>query len=305
MKLDISKAIGRTFTFLFRNIGDVLRIAWLPILLQLAAFFLLMPGYVRGTGALATTAGDPDAAAQAMAQALPAFGLVGLFYLVTLVTSVPMVVGLTRLVLKGEKPKAPFYIGWGNDETKLVAGWLIFAAMVVGLVIVIQFGSVLLRGLLGPGPLAVAIIFLINIVLVVAIFILCVRLSLLAPATVATGKMSLRDSWERTDDDFWNFLGFWLLYIVVFTIVYFVLYFTFLLPPGYFESFQGMDPRDPESMTEGMRKANEVMVRSYDLNDMGNVARLTVSAVIGPLGGIITSIAGASAWKLVTDPNQT
>jgi hypothetical protein len=305
MKLDISKAIGRTFAFLFGHIVDVLRIAWLPIALQLAAFFLLMPGYARGSAALAEATGDPDAAAKAMAQALPAFGMLGLFVLATLVTSVPMVVGLTRLVLKGEKPKGPFYIGWSSIETKVLAAWLIFAAMVVGLVIVLQTGGIFLRVVLGQGPIAAAIVLVINLALLIAIVTLCVRLSLLAPATVATGKMSLRDSWERTDDDFWNFLGFWMLYFVVFTIVYLVLYFTFLLPPGYFESFQGMDPRDRESMLEGMRKANEVMVRSYDLSDMGNVVRLAVGAVIGPIGGIITSIAGASAWKLVTDTNQT
>ena len=304
MKLDISKAIGRTFAFLFGNIVDVLRIAWLPILLQLAAYLLLMPAYVRGAAELTTAAGDPDAAAQAMVKALPAFGLLGLYYAATLVTSVPMVAGLTRLVLKGEKPKGFFYAGWGNDETKLIAGWLIFAAMVAGLVIVIQFGGALLRGVLGPGPLALAIVFLINIVLLVAIFILCVRLSLLAPATIVTGKMSLRESWERTDDDFWNFLGFWLLYIVVFAIVWVVLYFTILLPPGYFEAFQGMDPRDRDTMTEAMRRASDLQVKSYDLSDLRNVPRLTIEAVIGPLGGIITSIAGASAWKLVTDPNE-
>jgi hypothetical protein len=305
IKLDISKAIGRSFTFLFRNIGDALRIAWLPILLQLATFFLLMPGYVRGTAALAATAGDPEAAGQAMMEALPAFGMFALFLLATLATSVPMVVGLTRLVLKGEKPKGPFYIGWGRDETKVLQGWLIFAAIVVGLVIVLQVVGFLLRMALGPGPIAAIIVLLIVLTLMMAILVACVRLSLLAPATVTLGKIGLRESWERTDDDFWNFLGFWLLFVVMFAVVYLVLYFTFLLPPGYFDSFKGMDPRDPDSMREGMRKAQEVMVRSYDLNNFGNVIRLAVQAVIGPLGGILTTIAGATAWKMVTETQES
>ncbi len=305
IKLDISKAIGRSFTFLFRNIGDALRIAWLPILLQLAAFFLLMPGYARGTAPLAMAAGDPDAVAQAMGQALPGFGMLGLFILATFLTSVPMVVGLTRLVLKGEKPKGPFYIGWSRDETKVLQGWLIFAAIVAGLVIVLQVAGILLRMALGPGPIAAIIVLLIVLALMMAILVACVRLSLLAPATVTLGKIGLRESWERTDDDFWNFLGFWLLFIVMFAVIYLVLYFTFLLPPGYFASFKGMDPRDPDSIRDGMRRAQEVMVRSYDLNNIGNVIRLTVQAVIGPLGGILTTIAGATAWKMITETQET
>jgi hypothetical protein len=300
MKLEISAAFGRTFTFLFANIGNVLRIVWLPIVLQLVAFFLLMPGYVRGTALLAAI-GEPDEAANAMAQALPAFGLLGLFIVATFLTSVAMVVGLTRLMLKGEKPSGPFYIGWGGDEWRLAGGWLIFAAIIAGLVIVLQVGGFLLRGVLGPGPQAAIIVLLVNLILLAAIFTVCVRLSLLAPATIATGKISLRESWERTDDDFWNFLGFWLLFALMFAVIYAVLYFTFLLPPGYFASFQGMDPSDRNTLLEAMRKANDVMVRSYDLSDISNVMRLTVGAILGPLGGVITTIAGAATWKIVTD----
>ena len=101
------------------------------------------------------------------------------------------------------------------------------------------------------------LILVMYVVLVVAIFVVCVRLSLLAPATLATGKMSLRESWERTDDHFWGFLGFWLLFFLMFLVVYLVIYFNFSLPPGYFGAFAGMNPREPDSMREAMEKANE------------------------------------------------
>jgi hypothetical protein len=300
MPLDISKGIGRTFSFLFGHIVDVLKIAWLPIVLQLAAFYLLMPGYVRATGGL-TLAREPEEVAAAWGQALPGFGMFALFMLITFVSSIAMVVGITRLTLKGEKPRAPFYLGWGKDEWRLMAGWLIFAAIIAGLVILLQGGGFLLRGLVGGGPIGAMIILVVYVVLVVAIFVVCVRLSLLAPATLVTGKMSLRESWERTDDHFWGFLGFWLLFFLMFLVVYLLIYFNFSLPPGYFGAFAGMNPREPDSMREAMEKANGMLIASYDFSNIGNALRQTPGALIGPICGVITTIAGATAWKLTSE----
>jgi len=300
MPLDISKGIGRTFAFLFAHIIDVLKIAWLPIVLQLAAFYLLMPAYVRATAGLALVR-EPSEAASAWAQAVPGFGMFFLFMLITFVTSIAMVVGLTRLTLTGTAPRTPFYLGWGKDEWRLMAGWLIFAAIVALLAVLLQGGGVVLGGLLGGGPIGTMLILAMNVVLLVAIFVVCVRLSLLAPATLATGKMSLRESWERTDDHFWGFLGFWLLFVVMFVIVYAVIYFNFSLPPGYFQAFSGVNPREPDSMREAMVKANEMMIASYDFSNIGNALRQTPGALLGPVGGVITTIAGATAWKLTSE----
>ena len=101
--------------------------------------------------------------------------------------------------------------------------WLIFAAIIAGLVILLQGGGFILARLMGGGPIAAMIVLVVNLVLLLAIFVVCVRLSLLAPATLATGKMSLRESWERTDDHFWGFLGFWLLFVLMFLVVYLLL----------------------------------------------------------------------------------
>jgi hypothetical protein len=298
MPLDITKGIGRTFSFLFGHIIDVLKIAWLPIMLQLAAFYVLMPAYVRATGGL-SLATEPEEVAAAWAQALPGFGMFALFLLISFVTSIAMVVGITRLTLTGEKPRAPFYLGWGKDEWRLMGGWLIFAAIIAGLAVLLQGGGILLGGLLGGGPIGAMLILVMYVVLVVAIFVVCVRLSLLAPATLVTGKISLRESWERTDDHFWGFLGYWLLFFLMFLIVYLVVYFNFSLPPGYFGAFAGVT--SPEDMREAMVKANDLMIASYDFSNIGNALRQTPGALLGPVGGVITTIAGAIAWKLTSE----
>ena len=304
MKLDISKALGRTFAFIFGNILDVLRIIWLPTAIQLTAFFLLMPGYVRGTAALAVP-GEPEEAAEVMSKAIPAFGLLGLFMLIAFATSVAMVIGLTRLVLNGEKPRLPFYAGWGADEWRLAGGWALFFVVVGCLVIALQFGGLLLRGVLGQGPQAGIIVLLVNLILLGGIVWVSVRLSLLAPATVVNRKIGLGISWEKTDDEFWSFFGFWAIFAVIFGIAYVVLYFTYLLPPGYFASFEGMDPTDRSTVLEAMRKANDVMVRSYDLSNIDNVMRLTIGALFGPIAGAVIAVAGAAAWKVTADTPET
>jgi hypothetical protein len=273
MPIDISKGIGRTFSFLFGHIADVLKIAWLPIVLQLAAFYLLMPGYVRATGGL-SLAREPEEVASAWGQAVAGFGMFAVFLLITFFSSIAMVVGITRLTLKGEAPRAPFYLGWGKDEWRLMAGWLIFAAIIAGLVILLQGGSIILARLMGGGPIAAMIVLVVNLVLLLTIFVVCVRLSLLAPATLATGKMSLRESWERTDDHFWGFLGYWLLFFLMFFVIYVVITLNFTLPPGYFAALFDISPQDPDSIQVAARKANDLMIASYDFSNIGNALRL-------------------------------
>lgn len=300
MPLDIAKGLGRTFAFLFGNIADVLKIVWLPIALQLASFYLLMPGYMRSTMPLAAAV-DPEERAAAFAEAIPGYGMLFVMMAVTFVTFVAMVVGLTRLALRQEKPRLPFYVGWGKDEWRVTGGWLIFALIVAGLALLLVGGGVVLGGLMGGGPIAAMIILVVNLALVVTIFTICVRLSLFAPATIAQGKMGLRESWERTDDHFWGFLGFWLLLFLMFFVVYVFIYFNFMLPPGFFSVYAGVNPRDPDSMREAMIRANELVMASYDFSNIGNVLRQLPGAIFTPLAATITSIAGATAWKLTSE----
>ena len=99
MKLKVFKAFAATWAFLFRHSLDVLKIVWLPVALQLAAFFALIPGYTRATvGLLMEPPEDPS---QAMAILAPAYGQLALFYVVVVLASAPLFVALTRLVLRG------------------------------------------------------------------------------------------------------------------------------------------------------------------------------------------------------------
>ena len=46
------------------------------------------------------------------------------------------------------------------------------------------------------------------------------------------------------------------------------------------------------------------MVRSYDITDTGNIVRLTAGAPFNPLVCVLTSLAGATVWKMIADRSE-
>jgi hypothetical protein len=301
MKLKVFKAFGATWAFLIRHGLDVLKIVWLPVLAQLAAFFALIPGYARGTiGLLMAPPNDPS---EAWGVLVPAYGQMALFYVVVAFTSAPMFVALTRLVLRGERPGL-FYAGWGADEWRTLAGWAVLCAIGAGLAATFYVLDVITDALaaMGPGPGV-----LLNILGAVAVFLvgvwIYVRLSTLTPATIDLKKIPLSQTWERTEDDFWPLVGFWALWSVLLVIVYVAL-FGYLTPPGVFAAYAGVTT--PDEMIEAQYRANEALLKSYDLSDSANVMRLVVGNVINFVTLILMAIGGAIIWRMMTQtPAET
>ena len=298
MQLKVFKAAGMTLAFLFQHILDVLRIVWLPAALQVAGFFLLLPGYLR---AFAEIGIDPPAdLGEIWSRIAPTIAPALLFLAIVLATSSAMVSGLTRLIVRGERPRLPFYLGWSADEWRILGGWVALFLINAGLQAVLAVASLLVRGLmsLGPGPgvILTLVVFLVGVVCFIWI---SVRLSMLAPATIALKKIALGDSWESTEENFWNLVGFWLIWVGTALVLQLMLT-GYLTPPGYFDAFRGAD-FTPEGMRAATRKANEAVLRGYDFSDMSNVMRMLVSYLLGAGGAIITAIAGAVCWRTMTD----
>jgi hypothetical protein len=299
MKLKVFKAFGATWAFLFRHGLDVLKIVWLPILAQLAAFFLLIPGYARGTiGLLMEPPNDPS---EALGILMPAYGQMALFYIIVAFTSAPMFVALTRLVLRGERPGL-FYAGWGADEWRTLAGWAVLCAVGAGLVAAFYVLGAVTSALAatGPGP-GVLLNILGAVVVALAGVWIYVRFSVLTPATIDLKKIPLAQAWERTEDDFWPLVGFWALWIVLLIIVYVAL-FNYLTPPGVFAAYAGVTT--PDEMIEAQYRANEALLKSYDLSDSANVMRLVVGNAINFVSLILMAIGGAVVWRMMTAPNS-
>lgn len=299
MKLKVFSAVATTFAFMARHALDILHIIWLPVLLQIAGLVLLLPGYLTTTAMMGA---DPPADMQEVwARLGPIIAQPLLFLLVVIATTVIMYAGLTRLVLRGEKPGQPFLLRWGADEWRILGGWglllLISIGLWIGAVACMWLGGALIA--MGPGPGGVISVIGVIAVVLVGIWI-TTRLSLLVPATIARSKIGIEPSWEASEENFWNLFGLWLIWAVLAMLVQFVLT-RFLTPPGYLEALQSVGFGSPDAMREAMRKANAALAESYDLSDMGNLTRLVASGLLSIAGSLIMAIAGAVAWRAMTD----
>lgn len=305
MKFPVLKAIGATFAFMVQNFVDLLKIIWLPLVLQWAAYLLLMPGLMNSTSAMASMRGagqpSPEQMAAISQYAMYTTGLT----LVSAVFSVIMFSGVSRLVVRGLKPTLPFYIGWGADEWRVLGSWLIlfvvFVLLSVAGGIAMALGAVLTA--MGPGPGGIISIVAVAAVVLVGIW-LCARLSLAVPASVDLQKIGVGPSWSATEDHLWSIIGFWILFAIIALLVQFVAG-AFLTPPGYREAMQGMmSSGNPEDIKRASEEMNAVMLKSYDLSDMGNVIRLSLGFMLGAVGVIVTAVAGAVAWRFLTDKTE-
>jgi hypothetical protein len=300
MKLKVFKAFAETWAFLFQHGLDVLRIIWLPVALQIAAYYALMPGFLMESSMMG--AEPPTDAGEAWARfsphILPFLG----FLLVACVTTIILYAGLTRLIVRGERPKLPFLLSWGVDEWRLLAGWAIITLFVIGVLIALQIVAMIVGalGLLGQGPITIILSFGGALVVICAGIWAGVRLSLFAPATIAEQKIGIQTSWERTEDDFWNLLGFWVLWVVLAIIVQFAT-FGLVTPPEYFEAMNSGGFGSPEEMQETMRAANEALAQGYDLSVPGNAMRMLWAFLINFVFGVFGTAAGAVAWRMMTD----
>ncbi len=116
-----------------------------------------------------------------------------------------------RFVLLGERHRA----GWGSYEngylwSSLKIGFSIFGVILVGALLVV-FTSAISKsyGELASGVKTVSFILL--IVAYFWLFIFVTRLSLALPDVALGGKGALGQAWDRSRDNGWRLLGYWIL----------------------------------------------------------------------------------------------
>ncbi|MDP3736720.1 MAG: hypothetical protein Q8R02_04975 [Hyphomonadaceae bacterium] len=302
MKFKVFQAIARTFVFTGRNWLPVLKIVWLPCLLQLVAFIVLMSSFMVAYIEAQTYAAEEGA--EAWSRLLPVAPQGILFFLLTCVLTIIMFSGLTKLVVRGEKPRLPFYLAWGADEFRLLTAWAIQFAIIIGIVIAYFVANLLAQGMMSLAPGGVGLLF--GILGAVGVAILAtwvgVRLSFIAPETIAHRKVGVSSSWEMTEDYYWPLLGFWIIWAIIAQAAQWSST-PYVLPPGYFEAMQNADFTSREGMQQAMREANLALAAGYDMSDIANVLRTTLAFFINFLGSIVIAMAGAVSWKMMTDPD--
>lgn len=180
------------------------------LLIALVMMATLGPQFITLARKGQLTGADLEAVASLLAQSWPAFLLVLLMtaLLMSIVTA-----GVMRLVLRPTEHGFA-HLKVGRTELKLTAANLLCIGLyaisvVVGLVFTAgasQFGS------FGA---------IVAVLLVVAFGgWIGVRLSLLLPTVFETGKISLREAWEKTRGHFWSLFGMIVLAVIFYVIVW-------------------------------------------------------------------------------------
>jgi hypothetical protein len=298
VKFKVFGAVGRTFAFLFQNTLSVLQIIWLPALLQTAAFFALMPGFLSVSTGL--SADPPADGGEMWARMAPVLAPMVAFTAIAIALSIILSAGIARLVVKGDKPSLPFLLTWGTDEWLILGSWALIAAFIAAVAIAFSLFRWVSSLILSSGVLANLISILGVIAILLAGLWICIRLSLFTPATIAERKIGIQVSWEKTEDLFWSLFGFWLIWIVMALIIQFATA-RLVTPPAYFEAMAQVDFRSPETMREAMRNANAALAAGYDLSGSGNIIRMLISMLLNIVASVVFAVASAVAWKALSD----
>lgn len=305
MKLPVFRAIGATFAFIAHHFVDVLKIVWLPLVMNFAAFVLIMPGYTTAMSRFQsiTPGSSQQDIMDALTNALPHFALL---IVITSLINLVLFAGLLRLLIRGEKPALPFYLAFGADELRLL-GTLLAG---VGIDVVIAIAFILLSMLagvlssLGPGP-GGFIQFLAIIGLVIATIYVTLRLSLAAPATIDQKKIGLLPSWQASEEAIGPLLGYWILFILMMIVVSIVVG-IFTTPPGYTDAIrQALTAGSAADRRIAINQANDIMLGMYRFSDVGNTIRMGVSYLMNAVISIVIAIAAGVAWRYLTGAERS
>ena len=210
-RLPIMKAFETTFTVVFGNLLEIIKIVWLPLALMAAALTWII---VTSFDVLLRM---PDQGSPLMArQSLLFLGEICLAFLIFL----PMVrAGLHRFVIRGERAKGFFYLRFGADELRIVLTALItYLAIVlaaVGSVIALSLLQAVLQSIYPPAaPYSQVIVAIPAIIFSVWVVL---RLSLSIPAAVGAEGIGTGPSLTATEGSTLKLLIYWFLWIIVFS----------------------------------------------------------------------------------------
>jgi len=207
-KIPVGKTIADTYNFTFGHIGAVIGLIWLPLVVFTVGRFFI-DNYTNGLAA----SNDPTAVGRAL---LLGFGLT----LVSLFFTAIIGVSLTRQAMAPRSGSIIAHFALGPAEfsyfASLLAIFLVMFSLYIGLVfadlLIGSVGDAIVQasgqGTTVAGKLAAGAILILVVLLDLAAFTYVgVRLAaLVAPVTVAEGKMDLVRAWQLTKGNFWRLL---------------------------------------------------------------------------------------------------
>lgn len=305
MKFPALKAFGATFAYLARHGVDLVKALWLPAALLVALQLYALPPMFASLSSLLQLGDNPDPE-----QAAAALGPIAKWCFVLLVGSAiayPMMTAASlKHVVRGESQSLPFYLRYGGDELRILAGYALLSVMVIVITIVggLAVTVLALAAALALPQSRTLMDALGELAVNVAIIWFRLRLSVLYPAAMATGTIGFNVSWAATKGQTFSLFLFWLLIGVACLPVGLLMAAPFI--GEFLPLFAAIEAagEDKAAVQAAMVPFMEAFGRLFSAENPSYalfVALLFVSTVVSTA---IINIAAGIAWRYLTDSEK-
>lgn len=246
-KLPVLDTVSQAYAFLWRELGTIIRLSWLPLLIVAIVQYFVMLGIVE----MIKASTDVESAVQVMQGASAGLAVKQfLSLLVNFLATAIVAVALHCVILFGDRKPGSFaHFAFGKVEFLFLVLPIIFvlayiAAVAVGALIVYPLLAMGAVGYIATGVLAIA--------LIAGIVFMMIRTCLVFPLAVLRRRMAFAESWELTRGNVWRFLGTWILTILPAALVYWLVE---TVAGSVAASIMGVDTKITDLMAGGDTRA--------------------------------------------------
>ncbi|MEZ5920287.1 MAG: hypothetical protein R3C60_02940 [Parvularculaceae bacterium] len=303
-KLPIFKAVAATFAYLARHGVELFMALWLPALLFTAA-----NGWSSGQMFDAQIAlhnlGDHPNPTEAMTAMGPVFKTMALMLALISILYPMMIVASLRHVVRGDRLKAPFYLGFGGDELRIIGAYLLIVLMALAAYFVLALGIGVLAAISSlAGPAGGVIGVVLGVAGFAVFFWFMVRLSLTFPASIATRTLGITQSWAATKGNSIRLVLYGVIMMVIFVMVFAALALPFFasIMPAYKELFAA--GADPVASQAAQLKLLEAQRALYDWSRPGFWPFMAAMFAYTVVSMAFFSVASGVAWRYVSGDRE-
>jgi hypothetical protein len=162
---------------------------------------------------IALTAGgrtpDPERVLEVLSPAAPGFAMI--VFVGLILAAVTTAMGLRKAIRDEEQ--GLFGLQFGKDEINILLAMVMIGAILMG----VNFALAIMGGFVTGGK--VGIMFLVVFISVTIVAAIGLRLSQFGVLVIANQNISLTDWWNETKSQGWRFLGAYLLWIIIASII--------------------------------------------------------------------------------------
>jgi hypothetical protein len=209
-KIPVGKTISSAYGFTFGHVGTVIGLIWLPLLIYYVGRFFIV-NYAQVVAASA----DPSSAGHA------ALILIGFWFLSVFFIAI-IGVSITRQAMTPKQGNIIVHFAFGQTELNFFLALLAVFVVMLAVYIAVVIVSAVVGGVVGGVASAAAgaaasinnkllvtgIITAVALLAAAALIYIGVRLMfLVAPVTVAEGKVDLIRAWQLARGNFWRMLA--------------------------------------------------------------------------------------------------